>query len=130
MTAVIALGRGCARMVGDLRPFFQPAAAPRASLVKRYGSAVALRLAQGLGPQLESIRPLTPAGVIERRLALVEFPCKAGALAAILDQLMRPVRRQLEVLFTQGNRRRKLRGSRGTPSQFCILAELTIASTS
>jgi protein ImuB len=52
--------------IGDLM------SAPRAPLVKRFGTVLALRLAQALGDQFESIQPLTPPDVIERRLMFVE----------------------------------------------------------
>jgi protein ImuB len=78
--------------VGDLM------AAPRAPLVKRFGTVIALRLAQALGEQSESIRPLTPPEVIEQRLAFAEPIRTAESFAAVLDRLMRSVCRQLEGL--------------------------------
>jgi hypothetical protein len=51
--------------IGDLMT------APRAPLVRRFGTSLALRLAQACGEQFESIHPLTPPDVIERRLAFV-----------------------------------------------------------
>ena len=76
--------------VGDLT------AAPRAPLVKRFGAVIALRLAQALGEQFESIQPLTPPDVIERRLMFVEPLSTAEAFAAVLEKLMRFVCRRLE----------------------------------
>jgi len=55
-----------------------------------------LRLAQALGEQFESIRPLTPPDVIERRLMFVEPLSTAEAFAAVLEKLMRFVCRRLE----------------------------------
>jgi protein ImuB len=81
----LGLGR-----VGDL------IAAPRAPLVKRFGAVIALRLAQALGEQSESIRPLTSPAVIEQRLAFAEPIRTAASFAAVLDRLMRSVCRQLE----------------------------------
>jgi protein ImuB len=46
--------------------------APRAPLVKRFGTVLALRLAQALGDQFESIHLLTSPDVIEPRLMFVE----------------------------------------------------------
>lgn len=76
--------------VGDL------VAAPRAPLVKRFGTVIALRLAQALGEQPESIRPLTPPAAIAQRLAFAEPIRTAESFAAVLDRLMRSVCRQLE----------------------------------
>jgi protein ImuB len=76
--------------VGDL------VAAPRAPLMRRFGARLALRLAQALGEQFESIHPLTPPDVIERRLMFVEPLSTAEAFSAVLDKLMRFVCRRLE----------------------------------
>ena len=65
--------------IGDLLP------APRAPLVKRFGAVLALRLAQALGQQFESIRPLTPPDVIERRLMFVEPIGTAEAFAVVVE---------------------------------------------
>jgi protein ImuB len=76
--------------IGDLM------AAHRAPLTKRFGGILALRLAQALGEQFESITPLTPPDVIERRLMFVEPLITAGAFAVALGRLMRNVCRRLE----------------------------------
>lgn len=76
--------------IGDLM------AAPRAPLVKRFGAVIALRLAQALGEQFESIHPLLPPDVIERRLMFVEPLSTPEAFAAVLKKLMRFVCRRLE----------------------------------
>ena len=81
------LGFDC---IGDLM------SAPRAPLVKRFGTVLALRLAQALGDQFESIHPLTPPDVIERRLMFVEPLSTAEAFEAVLDKLMRNICRRLE----------------------------------
>jgi protein ImuB len=70
--------------------------APRAPLVKRFGAVLALRLAQAVGDQFESIHPLTPPDVIERRLMFVEPLSTAEAFAAVLEKLMRNICRRLE----------------------------------
>lgn len=64
--------------------------------MKRFGAIVALRLAQALGEQFESIRQLTPPDVIERHLMFVEPLSTAEAFAAVLEKLMRVVCRRLE----------------------------------
>ena len=71
-------------------------ARPRAPLVRRFGSALALRLAQALGEQFEPIRPLAPPDLIERRLAFVEPLSTADAFATALEALMRFVCARLE----------------------------------
>jgi protein ImuB len=76
--------------IGDLM------SAPRPPLVRRFGTVLALRLAQALGDQFESIHPLTPPDVIERRLMFVEPLCTAEAFEAVLDKLMRNICRRLE----------------------------------
>src|SRR5262249_18406706 len=58
--------------------------------------ALALRLAQALGDQFESIHPLTPPDVIERCLMFVEPLSTAEAFEAVLDKLMRNICRRLE----------------------------------
>jgi protein ImuB len=75
---------------GDLIP------APRAPLVRRFGTGLALRLAQALGEQFETIHPRTPADIIERRLMFVEPLSTADSFAAVIDRLMRFVCRRLE----------------------------------
>jgi protein ImuB len=70
--------------------------APRAPLVRRFGAALALRLAQALGDQFESIHPLTPPDVIERRIPFVEPLITAEAFATVLERLMRAVCRRLD----------------------------------
>jgi len=65
--------------------------APRAPLVKRFGTVVALRLALALGEQFESIHPLTPPDVIENRLAFAEPLLTAEAFAVVVETLMRSV---------------------------------------
>jgi protein ImuB len=70
--------------------------APWAPLVKRFGAVVAWRLAQALGEQFESIRPLTPPDVIEHRLAFAEPLLTAEAFAVVVETLMRSVCGRLE----------------------------------
>jgi protein ImuB len=76
--------------IGDLLP------APRAPLVKRFGAVLALRLAQALGEQFETIHPLTPPDITERHLMFVEPLSAPEAFVAVLDKLMRNVCRRLE----------------------------------
>jgi protein ImuB len=70
--------------------------APRAPIVRRFGAALALRLAQVGGEQFESIQPLTPPDVIERRLAFLEPLGTAEAFATVIEKLTRHVCRRLE----------------------------------
>lgn len=76
--------------VGDLMT------APRAPLVRRFGTALALRLAQARGEQFESIHPLMPPDVIERRVAFIEPLSTADAFAIVIDKLTRHVCRRLD----------------------------------
>ncbi len=55
-----------------------------------------MRLAQASGEQFETIRPISPPDIIERRLAFVEPISTAEAFIAVLDKLMRFVCRRLE----------------------------------
>jgi protein ImuB len=75
--------------IGDLM------SAPRAPLVRRFGTALALRLAQVSGEQFESIHPLAPPDVIERRLAFLEPLSTAEAFVIVIDKLARNVCRRL-----------------------------------
>jgi protein ImuB len=77
-------------LIGDLVP------AARAPLVKRFGSVIALRLAQALGEQFESIHPVKPLDVTQRRLMFVEPISTAEAFAAVLEKLVRFVCQRLE----------------------------------
>lgn len=70
--------------------------APRAPLVRRFGAVLAQRLAQALGEEFESIRPLTPPDTIQRRLAFVEPIGTADAFATAIARLLRPVCARLE----------------------------------
>jgi protein ImuB len=85
-----ALRRVGIESVGDLT------VAPRAPLVRRFGAQLALRLAQASGEQFETIHPISPPDIIERRLAFVEPIGTAEAFIAVLDKLMRFVCRRLE----------------------------------
>ncbi len=65
----------------------QLADTPRAPLVRRFGSIVALRLDQLSGAVFEPIVPTIPAALIQARLSFVEPLLTAPAFAAVIDRL-------------------------------------------
>jgi protein ImuB len=87
----------------------QLVATPRAPLVRRFGPMIALRLDQVLGRVFESITPIIPPELPQRRLAFVEPLLTAEAFSAVIARLVRSLcprlerkgqgARQLDLLF-------------------------------
>lgn len=68
---------------------------PRAPLVLRFGSAIALRLDQALGRAAEPLQPFLPSDVLQARLAFVEPLLTAEGLTAAMESLVATLCRKL-----------------------------------
>ncbi|MBE7210507.1 MAG: DNA polymerase Y family protein [Gluconacetobacter diazotrophicus] len=82
----------------------QLAAAPRAPLARRFGSALLLRLDQALGRAPEPIVPVLPPGLVEARRVFAEPVLTPEAFAAAIRLLVEDICRALEARG-QGARR-------------------------
>ena len=74
----------------------QLAAAPRAPLVRRFGTALLRRRDQALGLVFEPIAPVVPPELVSRRLTFVEPLSTEAAFATVTAKLARSVCRRLE----------------------------------
>lgn len=74
----------------------QLVAAPRASLVRRFGPMVVLRLDQLLGLIFEPIKPIIPRGMLQRRLTFIEPLLTAEALSTVIAGLVQSLSPKLE----------------------------------
>jgi protein ImuB len=87
------------------------AAAARAPLVRRFGTALATRLDQATGVVFEPIVPVTPTASIQARLTFVEPLLTADAFSVVIARLTTQICEDLE-RTGQGARRLDLRFER------------------